>query len=115
MILAPLPDAKRIEKTTIETKLGKLTCEGTTGTLTSKDSTVSIKTEKGKSDVKKGDTKVRAQTYFHDKSPFGLAAAHYDFEFADLGGGANTGEAELTLIDVGAGAKSAIPASQPSR
>ncbi len=105
LVSGPLQDVKALEKKVIETKLGKLTCEGLSGSLTLKGAAVSVRDGK----VTTGDVKVRIQNYLHDKAPFGVATSHVDIEFPDLGQGRSSAEADLALVAVGTGAKSELP------
>jgi len=105
LVSGPLQDAKALENKSIETKLGKLTCERLAGSLTLKGAAVSLKDGK----VTTGDVKVRVQNYLHDKAPFGVVVSRLEAEFPDLGDGKSSAEAELTLLDVGTGSKSELP------
>jgi hypothetical protein len=66
-----------------------------------------FKVEDGK--VTTGDGRVRVQNYLHDKAPFGVVTSRWHFEFPDLGEGKSSIDADLSLIEVGKGAKSELP------
>jgi hypothetical protein len=102
---SPLQNARALKKKVIETKLGKLTCEGLSGSLTLKGTSKRVNNGK----VTTGDGKVRVETYFHNNAPFGVVTSRWNFEFEDLGEGKNFAQSDLTLIEVGTGAKSELP------
>jgi hypothetical protein len=105
LVCGPLRDAMELEAKAIETKLGKLTCEGLVGTRTLKGASVRVKDRKKTT----GDIKVRMHNYFHDRAPFGVVSSHLDVAFPDLGDGKASTEIDLTLLDAGTGASSELP------
>lgn len=105
VISGPVRDAKVIEKTTIETKLGKLECEGVEGSFVLKDAAINI--VDGRATV--ADAKGRLRSLFHDKAPFGVASFQLKVDFPDVGRGEASAEATLTLSEIGEGAKSRLP------
>jgi hypothetical protein len=92
LVSNPLQDTKALEKKVIETKLGKLTCTGLSGSLRLKGA--AVRREDGK--VTTGDVKVRVRNHFHDKAPFGVASSRMDVEYPDLKKGNNSVEAVLS-------------------
>lgn len=105
LVTGPLQDAKSLDKKVIDTKLGKLTCKGLSGSLTLKGAAVSVKN----GNISTGDLQVRVQNHLHDKAPFGVLTSHLEVAFPDLGNGKGSAEVDLTLIEVGAGARSKLP------
>jgi hypothetical protein len=55
------------------------------------------------------DLKVHVQNYLHDKAPFGVVSSRMDVEFPDFGMGKGSAEVDLSLVEVGRGAKSELP------
>lgn len=105
LVSGPLQDPKTLDKKEIDTKLGKLTCGGVSGSRTLKGAAVSVKDGK----VMMGDMTVHVQSYMHDKAPFGVVASRLVVEFPDLGDGKGSAEADLTLLEVQTRAKSELP------
>jgi hypothetical protein len=105
LVTGPLQNTKTLEDKTIVTKLGKLTCEGVSGSLTLKGAAISVKNDQ----VTTGNVKVRVENYLHDKAPFGVVFSRLEIEFPDLGMGKGSAEADLTLFEVGTSAKSELP------
>jgi hypothetical protein len=101
----PLQDSKPLKRKVIETKLGKLTCEGVSGQLILKGASVSVKN----GEVTRRDMKLSVENYFSDKVPFGVA-------FSRMRAGVDMGEMPATLLEaefilqaVGTDAKSQLP------
>ena len=94
---APLDNVKKLDKKTLDTKLGKLECPGLAG----------------QRDYAQGDanTTVKFETRLHDKAPFGVVSStlHYQTPRAR---GPEAGTLTLDLDDTGKDAKSALPMSQ---
>jgi hypothetical protein len=105
VVAGPLENAKAMDEKLIETKLGKLACQGVSGTLTFPGA--AIRFDNGKVATK--DLTLRVQTYLHDKAPYGVVASNGRVAFPDLGMGESSAEWELILDNVGSGAKSQLP------
>jgi hypothetical protein len=91
----PWKDAKPLEKTVVESKLGKLPCEGVAGAL-------EWKLRNGKVAKCKYENRTSA------KSPFGVVASRWTIEAPQWGDGVVL-EAALKLADLGEKAKSELP------
>jgi hypothetical protein len=94
-----LTDAKKLPKKTIDSKLGKLECEGHTGTST---------LEPGQ-DYK---SEVTYETWVHDKAPFGVVASQVTSKTYHNGDYLREFTMTLRLIEVGKGAKTELPDNQ---
>jgi hypothetical protein len=105
LVSGPLQDTKALKKKVIDTKLGRLTCEGLSGSLTLKGAAISVQDDK----VTTGNVKVRVQNYFHEKAPFGVVTSHLEIEYPDLGKGKSSAKADLTLFQVRTNAKTELP------
>jgi len=103
-VAGPLQDHKPLPKKTIETKLGKLECEGIAGTYVLKDASVSVKNGQ----VTKKDGLVLMESYFHEKAPFGVVWSHIQI-IVEGGGLPPSGDSVLLLDAVGKDAKSKLP------
>jgi hypothetical protein len=101
----PLQESKDLKEKTIETGIGKLTCKGVSGFLVIQGGSVSVKN--GKAEAQ--DAKLRVESYFHDKAPFGVAAWRGVLMLDVAGGQATTADSTLTLSRVGKDAKSVLP------
>src|SRR5262249_55756126 len=96
LVGGPVKDGKKLPKTQVDGKLGKLDCEGVWGLRL----------------IERRDGKVRVsyETRLHDKAPFGVVTARIQFIVLSL-----DGEVEEVLIgnfllaEVGKGARSELP------
>jgi hypothetical protein len=97
LLAGPLKDAKALEKAEVESKLGKLACEGQSGNLELK----------GNRDMV---FKARLETRLHDDAPFGVVGSRWTMEVTEKDGkGSMKMDWNLKLIDVGDKATSEIP------
>ena len=95
----PLTDAKKLPKKKIDSKLGKLECEGQTGTRVlepSKDYT----------------SEVTYETWLHEKAPFGVLACRITVKTFHNGEYLRTFTMSALLVEVGKGAKSELLVDQ---
>jgi hypothetical protein len=101
----PLQETKDLQKKTIETGVGELTCRGVSGTLVIKGG--SVRVTDGKAEAH--DAKLRVESYFHDKAPFGVALWRGTLMLNVAGGQATTSDSTITLNKFGKVAKSVLP------
>ena len=95
MVLAgPLKDAKQLDETVLESKLGKLPCAGVAGQL-------EFKSAEGEAESVKVETRLNA------KAPFGVVAARWILDSKD-----EKATFDLKLVDFGDKAKSELPDQQ---
>jgi hypothetical protein len=96
-LAGPLNEAKKLAKEEVDSKLGRLACEGVSG-----------KTEyMGRF----GTTRATVQLRLNEKAPFGVVQARVDSE-TERDGQVRKSTATYKLADVGTGATSALPGSQ---
>jgi hypothetical protein len=95
LLAGPPEDAKKLDKQRVQSKLGELDCEGTTGTATFED---------GESRLAITD-----HTRLHEKAPFGVVACRMDFKVSRNGQVQSSGTMALKLADLGTGAESELP------
>jgi hypothetical protein len=97
-LAGPLQDEKKLEKEVIDSKLGKLECEGVAGTVP----------------ITEGDRegKFTFNTRLNPKAPFGVVSSRIEFEFKRDGQVVESGSAVFTLADSGSDAESALPGYQ---
>jgi hypothetical protein len=105
LVTGPLQETKDLEEKTVETGVGQLTCKGVSGFLVIRGGSVSVKNGQAEA----GDAKLRVESYFHDKAPFGVAAWRGILMLDVAGGQATTSDSTLTLSRVGKDAKSVLP------
>ena len=93
----PLKDVKELDKTTIDTKLGKLECDGITANNV----------------YKQGEavTTVQFETRLHDKAPFGVVNSKMQYD-SKRGDNEEKGTLSLEFDDSGHDAKSSLPDSR---
>ncbi len=97
-LCGPLQDAKKLEPMIVESKLGKLKCEGTTGTVTFKE--------------RQNNNTVKYETRLHEKAPFGVVWTSLNVKVERDGEVREEVKMELTLSEHGMGAKSELPDNQ---
>ena len=91
-----LDDVKKLETKVVECKLGKLKCEGLVGHQTFRD--------------RGGKTKIMYETRLHKKAPFGVINTTIRMENRISDDEIEmSGTCKFGLIDVGVGARSALP------
>ncbi|QDU41885.1 hypothetical protein Mal52_03400 [Symmachiella dynata] len=91
---SPLKQLKKLEAEVVETKLGKLKCEGWQGRET------------------KNETVFKTQTRLHEKAPFGVVSFRYEKERIRNGQSNGKRDSVLKLVDYGKNAKSQLSDSQ---
>jgi len=94
-LAGPAADAKALPKEVLDTKLGKLECEGVVGTH---------KFEQGNEKVE-----IKQQTRLSDKAPFGVVQCRMEFKVERNGNPAETGLMTLSVLEVTQGATSELP------
>ena len=94
----PLKEVKKLDKEVVESKLGKLECEGLTGHNRFGDDQMEIN--------------VTYHTRLHAKAPFGVVTCRMDFEEKRDGNVQETGYLTLKLADFGEDAQSDLPGYQ---
>jgi hypothetical protein len=94
-LAGPAADAKKLPAEVLETKLGKLECEGVAGSHT----------------FDQGQEKVeyKHHTRLHDKAPFGVVQTRMEFKVERNGMAAESGVMSLQVLEVTQGAKSELP------
>jgi hypothetical protein len=100
-ILLPgaLQDAKKLPRKVIDSKLGKLECEGHTGTYT-------------REPARNHTSESTYETWLHEKAPFGVVASHVIVKTFLNGEYVRTWTMTVRLVDIGKGAKSELPDQQ---
>lgn len=93
----PLKDVKELDKKTIDTKLGKLECDGITANNVYKQG--------------EATTTVQFETRLHDKAPFGVVTSKMQYD-SKHGDNEEKGTLALNLDDIGQDAKSSLPDSR---
>src|SRR5207244_12477630 len=91
----PFKDAKKLPKQVTPSKLGKLECEGVTGTYELDDGRESV-------------TAV-FENRLHDKAPFGLVTSTIQLTMQRNGQVEGTGSMSFRLVAAGKDAKSELP------
>jgi hypothetical protein len=96
VLSGPWKDVRSLEKTEVESKLGKLPCEGVQGTLhfTSKET---------------NDVKCTFENRMHAKSPFGVVTSRWTLKPPTKSSDPGTMEWTLKLADFGENAVSKMP------
>jgi hypothetical protein len=94
-LAGPAPDAKKLDKTTLDSKLGKLECEGVSGTQTF---------DQGQEKVE-----IKQETRLSDKAPFGVVQARLEFKVERDGQARENGVLTLNVLEITQGAKSELP------
>jgi hypothetical protein len=94
-LAGPAPDAKKLDKMTLDSKLGKLECEGVAGTQTF---------DQGQEKVE-----IKQETRLSDKAPFGVVRARLEFKVERDGNPRESGVLTLNVLEVTQGAKSELP------
>ena len=97
VLAPPLQDQRRLEKKAVESKLGKLTCEGVTGY---------IRFEIASGPFRAG--KMTMETRLHPKAPFGVVSSQWVFSLEQEGQAPREFTTSLTLKDFGSKAKSEL-------
>lgn len=97
-LCGPFMNSKKLPAEEIDTKLGKLSCPGVTG---------SIKLEQGKNIVE-----ISFKNRLSDKAPFGVVSSHMTYKVESNGKTRDAGTLFLKLAEVGKDAKSELPESQ---
>jgi len=94
-LAGPLNDEKKLEKELVESKLGKLECEGV----------------EGWAPITEGNREGRFvfQSRLHPMAPFGLVSSRLKFEFKRDGQVVETGNARITLSEFGKEAVTELP------
>jgi hypothetical protein len=94
-LAGPAADAKKLPKEVIDSKLGKLECEGVTGTHT----------------FDQGQEKVefKHETRLNDKAPFGVVQSRMEFKVERNGMARESGVLKLDVLEITQGAKSELP------
>lgn len=90
----PAPDAKKLPKETLDSKLGKLECEGVTGSLT---------LDQGEERVK-----LKVENRLHDKAAFGIVRSRMEFEVERNGQARESGVITLNALEVTKNIKSEL-------
>jgi hypothetical protein len=96
ILSGPWNNVTKLEKVEIDGKLGKLSCEGTQGTLDFKMGSV-------------GKMLCRLENRLNDKSPFGAVACNWSLELPEVQGKKAVIYWSLKLLDVGGNAVSKLP------
>jgi hypothetical protein len=91
----PPADNKKLDKAAIDTKLGKLDCEGVAGTT---------RFEQGAEKVA-----IKYATRLHEKAPFGVVETRMEFQVERDGNPRGQGELTLKILELTQGAKSELP------
>jgi hypothetical protein len=94
-LCGPLKDTKKLKKKVVKTKLGEFECEGVRGNLSIEQGSETIQVE----------YRIR----LHDKAPFGVVAMRMNIDVRRNGEARSKGELNLKLVEIGKGAKSALP------
>lgn len=105
-LAVPPEKLKATETRTIDSKLGKLVCNGVTWDTTLKESDTN-----SAFDIAPSGAKIRVQHFFHEKSPFGLTIAKFAIE--PKSGAAS--EQEITLSSTGTNAKSELEETKSTK
>jgi hypothetical protein len=95
VLAAAWKNAKDLEQTEVECKLGKVACKGTEGTL-------EFKNKRG------GTMKCKLEKRLHPDSPFGVASSRWNIELPEMGEGSGM-TWNIKLADFGKDAKSKMP------
>jgi hypothetical protein len=99
MLAPPLKDAKKLEAVVVESKLGKLSCEGLTGSA--------------KFDNQRGQAvDLTLESRLHPKAPFGVVSSRWTMKITGDGKPAGEMTWNLRLSDLGEDAKSELPDQQ---
>jgi hypothetical protein len=100
LLSGPLKDAKALEKVEVESKLGKLACEGQSGTLELNGS-------------RNTTFKAKVESRLHPDAPFGVVSSRWALEIRDKEGQESMGmDWTLKLSDSGDKAASEMPDSK---
>lgn len=97
-LAGPPKDGKKLDPEVVETKLGKLKCEGLTGSFTFGDDAA--------------EARITYTTRLHEKSPFGVVTCSMDYEVSRGGRIHEEGTIKFTFAESGTGAESKIPESK---
>jgi hypothetical protein len=94
-LAGPPTDAKKLAKETVDSKLGKLECEGVSGSLM----------------IEQGNEKVavKLENRLNDKAPFGVVKSRLEFQVERNGQARENGVITLNVTDVAKDAKSELP------
>lgn len=99
LLPGPLTNAKKLPKKIVETALGKLECEGQTGTHAFEP-------------AKDFKSEITYETWLHDDAPFGVVSARLDMKTIHINGEGRTWTMALRLAGVGKGAISELSDKQ---
>lgn len=94
-LCGPFMNSKKLPAKEIDTKLGKISCDGVTG---------SIKIDQGR-----GIIEVHFDNRLSDKAPFGVVSSQMTYKMVADGKSGDAGTLSLKLAEVGKGAKSELP------
>jgi len=94
-LAGPATDAKKLAKETVDSKLGKLECEGVTGSLM----------------IDQGSEKVaiKLENRLHDKAPFGVVKSRMEFQVERNGQARENGVITISALEVTKGTQSELP------
>lgn len=90
----PAADAKKLPKETVDSKIGKLECEGIVGSLA---------LDQGNEKVK-----IKLESRLHDQAPFGVVRSRLEFEVERNGQASESGVITLNALEVTKNAKSEL-------
>ncbi len=94
-LAGPAPNAKDLDKTEIDSPLGKLACSGVTGDQEFQRDN--------------GSLSINMETRLHEKAPFGVVSALWKFERKTNGQVMGTGSSKMTLAEVNTTALTELP------